>query len=78
MSHRTKQQGFRMDDEYRTFQSCPECDEEFEVVDARYWSRKLAGEKVFPRTRVFCSNACKQAAWRKRKREGLHNVTRKS
>jgi hypothetical protein len=75
MRERTKPHGFEMDESYRTHQRCPECERRFEVVQCRYWERKWAGENVAPRTRVFCSNACKQRAYRKRLAVGLHNVT---
>jgi endogenous inhibitor of DNA gyrase (YacG/DUF329 family) len=63
---RSRHTGFEMTEDYRTSVACPACGRRFEIASTSYWTRRLAGESVAPMTRVFCSNRCRQKAYRRR------------
>ncbi len=68
MLARTQHVGFEWDAATgKDYVHCPQCGTRFEIVAAGYWYRKTAGENVVPRTKVFCSNKCKQKAYRGRR-----------
>jgi YHS domain-containing protein len=44
---------------------CPVCKRKL-CLEMSYWREKRKGEDVSYRSRIFCSNACKQKAYRSR------------
>ena len=48
-------------------QVCPACGREVKTQGAHYWESRRNGEDVSPATRVYCSNKCRQRAYRIRR-----------
>lgn len=70
---RTEHAGYELTGELGTASvACPQCGSRFYIRREGYWdtARKQPGAKLqaprYRMTRVFCSNACKQAAYRAR------------
>lgn len=69
ISPRTPHLNFDWDENYNKSVECPSCGIRFDIADQHYWERKSKGEGVGPRTKVFCTNKCRQKAYRQRKRK---------
>lgn len=48
-------------------QVCPVCGSEVKTQGPHYWEARRNGENVSPVTRVYCSNKCRQKAYRTRR-----------